>query len=180
LTPTRKGPLGVDELNVLLQRLVQKKLWDADVPVPRPGRRPELLRRDRVIQTRNNYDLGVMNGAIGFVTETGPKRGELKVRFDDQEVQYTAETVGELSLAYALTVHKFQGAETPCVVLVVHKAHSFMHHRNLFYTGVTRARQVVIVVGDQWGVRTCAEKQQVESRKTFLSVLDLPRRGEGR
>jgi len=180
LTPTRKGPLGVDELNVLLQRLVQKKLWDADVPVPRSGRRPELLRRDRVIQTRNNYELGVMNGAIGFVTETGPKRGELKVRFDDQEVQYTAETVGELSLAYALTVHRTQGSEFPCVVLVVHKAHSFMHHRNLFYTGVTRARQVVLVVGDQWGVRTCAEKQQVESRKTFLSVLDLPRRGEGR
>ncbi|HEX7840095.1 MAG TPA: AAA family ATPase [Kofleriaceae bacterium] len=180
LTPTRKGPLGVDELNVLLQRLVQKKLWGVDVPAPRPGRRPELLRRDRVIQTRNNYEFGVMNGAIGVVTETGDKRGELKVRFDDHEVQYTAETVGELSLAYALTVHKSQGSETPCVVLVVHKAHSFMHHRNLFYTGVTRARRAVIIVGDQWGIRTCAEKQQVESRKTFLSVLDLPRRDGGR
>ena len=120
-----------------------------------------------------------MNGAIGIVTETGDKRGELKVRFDDHEVQYTAETVGELSLAYALTVHKSQGSETPCVVLVVHKAYSFMHHRNLFYTGVTRARRAVIIVGDQWGIRTCAEKQQVESRKTFLSVLDLPRRGGG-
>jgi exodeoxyribonuclease V alpha subunit len=65
LTPTRKGPLGVDALNVELQRLVQKKLWGVDVPPPRPGRRPEFLRHDRVIQTRNNYDLGVMNGAIG-------------------------------------------------------------------------------------------------------------------
>lgn len=175
LTPTRKGPLGVEALNVELQRLVQKKLWNVDVVPPKPGRRPEFLLHDRVLQTRNNYDLGVMNGAIGVVTETGPKRGQLKVRFDDVEVQYTPETVGELSLAYALTIHKSQGSEFPCVVVVVHKAHSFMHHRNLFYTGVTRARKVAIVVGDLWGMKNCAEKEQVERRKTFLSVLDLPR-----
>jgi exodeoxyribonuclease V alpha subunit len=177
LTPTRKGPLGTDELNVELQRLVQNKLWGVTAPAPRPGRRPDLLRHDRVIQTRNNYELGVMNGAIGLVTETGDKRGELNVRFDDQEVEYTAENVGELSLAYALTIHKFQGSQIPCVVLVIHKAHSFQHHRNLFYTGVTRAQETVIVVGDQWGMRACAEKEQVERRKTFLSVFDLPRWG---
>ena len=177
LTPTRKGPLGVDALNVDLQRLVQRKLWGVEVALPRPGRRPEFLLHDRVIQTRNNYDLGVMNGAIGFVTEVGSKRGELKVRFDDREVEFTPENEGakDLSLAYALTVHKSQGSEFPCAVLVIHKAHSFMHHRNLFYTGVTRARQVAIVVGDQWGMSNCAEKEQVERRKTFLSVLDLPR-----
>jgi exodeoxyribonuclease V alpha subunit len=180
LTPTRKGPLGIDELNVLLQHLVHKKLWGIEVPPPRPGRRPELLPQDRVIQTRNNYELGIMNGAIGHVIEVGEKRGELKVRFDDHEVQYTAETAGELSLAYALTVHKFQGSQIPCVVLVIHKAHSFMHHRNLFYTGVTRAQNTVIVVGDQWGMRACAAKEQVERRKTFLSVLDLPRQDGGR
>jgi exodeoxyribonuclease V alpha subunit len=106
LTPTRKGPLGVDELNVLLQRLVQKKLWGVDVPPPRAGRRPDLLLHDRVIQTRNNYDLGVMNGAIGRVTEVSEKRGELTVRFDDHAVRYTPETIAELSLAYALTIHK--------------------------------------------------------------------------
>ena len=175
LTPTRKGPLGTDELNVLLQQLLQEKLWGVLVPPQRPGRRPELLKHDRVIQNRNNYELGVMNGAIGVVTEKGDKHGELKVRFDDVEVEYSAETVGELSLAYALTVHKYQGSQIPCVVLIVHKAHSFMHHRNLFYTGVTRAQQTVIIVGDQWGMRVCAEKERVERRKTFLSVLDLLR-----
>jgi exodeoxyribonuclease V alpha subunit len=180
LTPTRKGPLGVDELNILLQQLVQEKLWHVVVAPLRPGRRPDLLNRDRVIQNRNNYELGVMNGAIGVVTEKGDKHGELKVRFDDLEVEYSAETVGELSLAYALTVHKYQGSQIPCVVLLVHKAHSFMHHRNLFYTGVTRAQETAIVVGDQWGMRACAEKEQVERRKTFLSVLDLPRwKGSG-
>jgi exodeoxyribonuclease V alpha subunit len=177
LTPTRKGPLGVDALNVELQRLVQKKLWGVDVAPPRPGRRPEFLLHDRVIQNRNNYELEVMNGAIGIVTEVGAKRGELRVRFDDREVELTPENEGakDLSLAYALTIHKAQGSEFPCAVVVIHKAHAFMHHRNLFYTGVTRARQVAIVVGDLWGMRNCAEKEQVERRKTFLSVLDLPR-----
>lgn len=177
LTPTRKGPLGVDALNVELQRLVQKKLWGVDVAPPRAGRRPEFLLHDRVIQNRNNYELEVMNGAIGIVTEVGAKRGELRVRFDDREVELTPGNEGakDLSLAYALTIHKAQGSEFPCAVVVVHKAHAFMHHRNLFYTGVTRARQVAIVVGDLWGMRNCAEKEQVERRKTFLSVLDLPR-----
>jgi len=177
LTPTRRGPLGVEALNVQLQRLVQKKLWGVDVAAPRPGRRPEFLLHDRIIQMRNNYDLGVMNGAIGIVTSMGPRRGELRVRFDDREIEFTPENEGarDLALAYALTIHKAQGSEFPCAVLVIHKAHSFMHHRNLFYTGVTRARQVAIVVGDLWGMRNCAEKEQVERRKTFLSVLDLPR-----
>ena len=177
LTPTRKGPLGVDALNVELQRLVQKKLWGVEVAAPRPGRRPDFLLNDRVIQMRNNYELGVMNGAIGIVTAMGPKRGELRVRFDGMDVELNPENAGarDLSLAYALTTHKVQGSEFPCVVLVIHKAHSFMHHRNLFYTGVTRAREVAIVVGDLWGMRNCAEKEQVERRKTFLSVLELPR-----
>jgi exodeoxyribonuclease V alpha subunit len=179
LTPTKKGPLGTDELNVLLQRLLHRKLWGIEVPPPRPNRRPDLLLHDRVIQTRNNYDLGVMNGAIGCITDIGDKRESIRVQFDDQEVQYTREALGELSLAYALTVHKYQGSQIPCVVLVVHKAHSFQHHRNLFYTGVTRAQKTVIVVGDQWGIAACAKKEQVERRKTFLSVLDLPRRRGG-
>ena len=108
LTPTRKGPLGVDALNVELQRLVQKKLWGIDVVTPRPGRRPEFLVHDRVIQTRNNYDLGVMNGAIGVVTSVGPRRDELCVRFDDGEVTYASDTrhAQDLALAYALTIHK--------------------------------------------------------------------------
>lgn len=125
--------------------------------------------------SRKRREVDQSQGAAEVVTETGDKRGEVKVRFDDQEVQYSADTVGELSLAYALTIHKFQGSQIPCVVLVIHKAHSFQHHRNLFYTGVTRAQETVIVVGDQWGMRTCARKEQVERRKTFLSVLDLPR-----
>jgi exodeoxyribonuclease V alpha subunit len=175
LTPTHKGPLGAAELNVLLQRLLQKKLHGVVVPSAAPGRRPAFLLHDRVIQTRNNYDLDVMNGAIGVVTAVGPRRGDLTVRFEHREVVYTAKGTGtrDLALAYALTVHKVQGSEFPCAVVVVHKSHSFMHHRNLLYTAVTRARNTAVLVGDSWGLRNCAAKKQVDERRTFLSVVEL-------
>ena len=70
-----------------------------------------------------------------------------------------------------MTFHKCQGSEFPCAVVVVHKSHAFMHHRNLFYTGVTRARTSAIILGDRWGVRNCASRRQVDARKTFLSHL---------
>ncbi|MCE9635619.1 MAG: AAA family ATPase [Planctomycetes bacterium] len=176
LTPQKKGPLGVRDLNVLLQRLLQKKLWGVDAPEVPEGRRPELLVHDKVIQTRNNYELGVMNGAIGFVVEVGPQKGDLVVEFEGGLVQIRADRghAADLQLAYALTIHKAQGSEFPCAVVIVHKAHSFMHHRNLFYTAVTRAQETAVVIGDRWGLRNCAAKEQVERRKTFLSVLSFP------
>jgi exodeoxyribonuclease V alpha subunit len=176
LTPTRKGPLGVEALNIELQRLVQKKLWGIEVESPRPGRRPRLLLHDKIIQTRNNYDLNVMNGAVGTVVGVGPKLGELSLRFDEQAVHIEpgGSELQDISLAYALTIHKAQGSEFPCAIVVMHKSHSFMHHRNLFYTGVTRAQEVAVVIGDRWGLRNCAQRRHLERRKTFLSLLERP------
>ncbi len=176
LSPQRKGPIGVDALNLALQRVLQKKLFDVDVPPVPDGRRPALLVHDRVIQTRNNYNLDVMNGAVGIVTDVGPKPGQLTVRFDDKSVDYDfrRSASNDLELAFATSIHRSQGSEFPCAVVVAHKSHSYMHHRNLLYTAVTRARQVAILVGDAWGMRTCATKVQVQQRRTFLSVLDLP------
>jgi exodeoxyribonuclease V alpha subunit len=176
LTPTHKGPLGTAALNVELQRLLQCKLYGVEVPPPPPGRRPRFLRHDKVIQKRNNYSLGIMNGSIGQVVDADRKHGDLVVRFFDREareVELLAEEghLQDLHLAYALTIHSAQGSEFPCVVLVVHKSHSFQHHRNLFYTGVTRAQQVAIILGDQWGIRNCADKREVGRRRTFLSLL---------
>jgi exodeoxyribonuclease V alpha subunit len=175
LTPTRKGPLGVEELNAKLQHVVQDILWGVDVPPPRPGRRPRFLLHDKVIQTRNNYELGVMNGAVGQVTAI-ERDGAMEVVFDGQPVIITPDSgrLSDLSLAYALTIHKAQGSEFPCAILLVHKSHSFMHHRNLFYTGVTRAQEVAIVIGDRWGLRNCAQRRHLERRKTFLSLLERP------
>jgi exodeoxyribonuclease V alpha subunit len=171
LTPKRDGPLGVDELNRALQRLVQRKLWKVAVPEVSPGKRPPFLLSDKVIQTRNSYALGVMNGSVGTVTQVD--HGDLRVQFEDKVVVYKAaeKTQQHLELAYALTIHKFQGSEVKCAVVVMHKSHAFMHHRNLLYTAITRARQMVIVVGDHWGIRHCAQSEQVDKRRTFLSLL---------
>ncbi len=172
LTPTHKGPLGTKSLNEDLQRLIQKRLWNVSVPETQPGRRSPFLKHDKVIQTRNNYDLNVMNGSIGHVVDVLPN-GTLLIDFEGVavEIEKGSPNLQDIQLAYALTIHKTQGSEFPCAVVVVHKAHSFMHHRNLLYTGVTRARKTAIVLGDRWGIRNCAKKCQVDDRKTFLSIL---------
>jgi exodeoxyribonuclease V alpha subunit len=172
LTPTHKGPLGTVELNVELQRLLQKKLFGVIVPETEPGRRPRLYPGDKVIQTKNDYELGVMNGAMGIVTEATAK-GDLTVDFDGTPVDIKAgsDAAGNIQLAYVCSVHKVQGSEFPCAVVIAHKSHSFMHHRNLLYTAVTRAKRSVIILGDRWGIENCAAKRQVDRRNTFLSFL---------
>lgn len=172
LTPTHKGPLGTVELNIALQRLIQKKLFGVDAPDVEPGRRPEFLPGDKVIQTKNDYDFGVMNGAVGFVVENDPKLG-LSIDFEGHLVTIPKDSAKEynLQLAYATSIHKMQGSEFPCAIVVTHKSHAFMHHRNLLYTAVTRAQKSVILVGDHWGIENCAKKQQVDRRNTFLSFL---------
>jgi len=172
LTPTHKGPLGTHDLNCALQRLVQRRLWSVEAPPTTPGRRPKFLAHDKVIQTRNNYEIGVMNGAMGVVLHVG-RDGSLGVDFDGipVEIEAGSPNLQDIQLAYALTIHKAQGSEFPCAVVVVHKAHSFMHHRNLLYTGVTRARQTTVLIGDRWGISNCARKRKQDDRRTFLSLL---------
>lgn len=172
LTPTHRGPLGTIELNIELQRLLQKKLFDFDVPDVEHGHRPRLYPGDKVIQTRNDYELGVMNGAMGVVLAIDRKEG-LVVDFDGRPVEIGngTDAAGNIQLAYATSIHKVQGTEFPCAVVVAHKSHSFMHHRNLLYTAVTRAQESVILLGDRWGIENCASKRQVDRRNTFLSFL---------
>ena len=99
--------------------------------------------------------------------------GSLLVAFDGMPVGIESDSPNraDIELAYALTIHKAQGSEFPCAVVVVHKSHSFMHHRNLFYTGVTRAKEATVIVGDRWGIANCAKKRHLDKRKTFLSLL---------
>ena len=172
LTPTHKGPLGTLELNIRLQQLVQKKLWDVDVFPPQPGRRPDFLLHDKVMQTKNNYETEVMNGAVGTIVDV-TENGMISVAFEDTTVEISSDSsdLKNLQLAYALTIHKSQGSEFPCSIVIVHKSHSFMHHRNLLYTGITRASKSAIIVGDRWGIANCATKRQVDKRNTFLSIL---------
>ncbi len=175
LTPTHKGPLGTVELNIELQRLLQHKLFGVDVPTVEAGHRARPYPGDKVIQTKNDYELGVMNGAMGAVVDA-TQDGSLSIDFDGRrvEIKSGSDAFGNIQLAYATSIHKVQGSEFPCAVVIAHKSHSFMHHRNLLYTAVTRAKESVIIVGDRWGIDNCAAKRQVDRRNTFLSFLLHP------
>lgn len=179
LTPTHKGPLGTAELNVAMQQLLQKRLYGLNVPPVDPNRRPPLYAGDKVIQTKNDYELGVMNGAMGVVLEVRSD-GSLSIDFDGRPVEIDAgsDAIGNIHLAYATSIHKVQGSEFPCAVVIAHKSHSFMHHRNLLYTAVTRAKESVIILGDRWGIDNCANKRQVDRRNTYLSFLLEGDRGQ--
>ena len=141
LAPTRRGPLGTEALNALLQGEL-----NAEAPGIRRGDR-EFRVDDRVICTRNRYDVEIFNGDIGRVRSADPSG--LEIDFDGRRVSWARDDLGMLDLAYAITVHKSQGSEYAAVVLALHGSHGIMLRRNLFYTGLTRARSFLCVVGDQ-------------------------------
>ncbi len=183
VTPYRKGPLGTHCLNLEIQRLIQRVRYGRELPVPEAHHRPTFHPGDKVMQTRNNYTLDLMNGAIGIVDGTSLVADEhgtqrvLVIDFDGRPVNIPlgSEQERDLELAYVTTVHKSQGSEFPCVIAIIHSKHSYMLHRNLLYTAVTRARQTAILFGDRTGIRRAAQTVTVDTRRTWLSVWGTPR-----
>ncbi len=167
LTPMNRGPLGVAELNDALKAVLnpaQSALFGAD---PDRAARPLLAPGDRVIQTRNNYDLDVMNGEIGSIVARDGN-GDLLVDFEDRNVRYPVANLGELALAYAITVHKSQGCEFKAVVLALSMQHFVLLRRNLLYTALTRAKRLLVVVGTHRALKTAVEMGVVEQRASLL------------
>lgn len=167
LSPMHRGTVGVEHLNELLQ--------DALNPADPSGRTPELVRGsrrfrvgDRVIQLVNNYDRNVFNGDVGTVVEIRPEAQILRVRFPEGTVDYDFADYDELQLAYAISVHKAQGSEYPAVVLVMHSSQYMMLQRNLLYTGLTRARKLCILVGDQRAIARAVHNNKTTRRFTRL------------
>lgn len=150
LGPMRGGEIGIEELN----RSIQRKFNP-------PSDKPEFYRdnlnvfrvNDKVMQTYNNYDLNVMNGDVGKINEIYTSSGDyvLDIEYPDKDdvVSYSSlNEISELELSYCMTIHKSQGSEFPVVIIPIHKAHMHMLNRNLIYTGVTRAKQVVVFIGE--------------------------------
>ena len=125
---------------------------------------------DKVIQTRNNYDKEVFNGDIGHVLsiETDPMK--IEVRFDSRMVDYEPGELDELQLAYALTIHKSQGSEFPCVIIPLSTQHFVLLERSLLYTAITRAKKLVILVGDPKALSLAVRKQENRRRHTGLEA----------
>lgn len=164
LTPMNRASLGARQLNEILQKELN------------PGRgQPEVERfgwtyrvGDRVIQTENNYDRDVFNGDLGVVKTIDSVEQEMVVAFEGKSVSYDFGSLDELSLAYALTIHKSQGSEYPCVVIPLHTQHYVMLQRNLLYTGITRGKRLVVLVGTKRAVELAVKRQDTSRRFTAL------------
>lgn len=162
LSPMHRGTVGSANLNLELQ----KALNPGDAGVMRGGR---LFRiNDKVMQIKNNYDKEVYNGDIGRITAIDAESQELKVSIDDREVVYDYSDLDELVHAYAVSIHKSQGSEYPAVVIPILTQHYVLLQRNLLYTGVTRGKKLVVIVGSKKAVAIAVKNNKTEKRYTLL------------
>ena len=176
LTPTRKGPCGTVNLNRLLQEALNPKV---------PGKREILWGErvfrvgDRIMQTRNDYDVvwqkadgtvgtGMFNGDVGRIVEIDQSGEWLALDFDGRTAPYSTEMLSEIDLAYAQTVHKAQGSEYRCVVLATMPSAPSLMVRGVLYTALTRARKLLVMVGDDAAVRSMAANDKQQKRYSGL------------
>ena len=124
---------------------------------------------DKVMHLRNNYPKEVFNGEIGTVCRLDPARGTLWVEYDGRQVGYEPADLDELALAYAISVHKSQGSEYPVIILPLVTRHYVMLQRNLLYTALTRARQMVILIGSAKAVRVAVQTDAPARRRSLLA-----------
>ncbi len=163
LCPMRKGTLGVENLNKHLQDLLNPNAEQAI-------RRWQTYRvGDKVMQVRNNYAYDVYNGDIGRIADIDELNKIMMIRFPDKLVDYDMADLNELVLAYATTIHKAQGSEYPVVVMPLHTQHYIMLQRNLLYTGITRAKEKVVIVGSKQALEICIRNNQVMWRNSYLA-----------
>ena len=163
LTPMQRGECGAVHLNQVLQEAMNP----SRIFLRRGGTQYRL--KDKVMQIRNDYDKEVFNGDIGTITKVDMEERELTVLFDDREVVYDVTELEELSLAYAVTIHKAQGSEYPIVVMPFTMSHFVMLQRNLLYTGVTRAKKILVLVGEKKAVYYAIKNETTTGRNTCLA-----------
>jgi exodeoxyribonuclease V alpha subunit len=164
LTPMRKGILGVTSMNKELQALLNPR-----GPALTRGA-AQFRTGDRVMQMRNNYELAVWNGDIGFVAEVDEGSRTATVRFDERSVRYQWADLDQLSLSYACSIHKSQGSEFPAVVIVLHTQHYVLLRRTLLYTAVTRARKLAVIVGSRRALAMAVKNAGTTERFTRLAA----------
>ena len=163
LTPMHKGAVGAANLNARLQNALN--------PRAESLQRGERLFRlgDKVMQIRNNYEKDIYNGDIGRITFVDDKEKNLTVRFDERAVMYAWEELDEIVPAYAISIHKSQGSEYPAVVIPVMTQHYVLLQRNLIYTGVTRGKRLVVLVGEARALAMAVRNNRMQKRHTWLA-----------
>ncbi len=166
LSPMHRGTAGVQVLNEKLQARLNPLRYNQ--PEYRSGSR--LFRvGDRVLQLRNNYDKDVFNGDVGRIEQIDLEVGEIWVTFEGRRVSYELSDLDELTLAYAISVHKSQGSEYPVVVLPMLTQHYVMLQRNLLYTAITRAKKMVVIVGTRKAIAMAVKNDKIAARWSGLT-----------
>lgn len=162
LTPMQKGVVGATNLNLVLQEALN--------PEGEGLRRSGFIYRvgDKVMQIKNNYDKEIFNGDIGMITSVDMTERVLTVNFDSRQISYDATELDELVHAYATTIHKAQGSEYPIVVMPVLMTHFIMLQRNLIYTGITRAKKILVMVGTKKALSYAVRNVTVTARNSML------------
>ncbi len=162
LSPTHRGDAGTGKLNVLLKEALNPK------PAAVSYAGTSFSVGDKVMQTRNNYELDIFNGDMGRVRAVSSDLSEMSVDFDGRTVSVPKKDLCDFQTAYAVSVHKSQGSEFPAVVVPVLRQHYIMLRRNLFYTALTRGRKKVFIVGDPSAWNTALRNGGASERRTFL------------
>ncbi|HEY5576513.1 MAG TPA: AAA family ATPase, partial [Clostridiaceae bacterium] len=191
LSPMRKGILGIANLNIRLQEILNP-------PAPEKTEKEckEVVFRvgDKVMQTKNNYSLkwtrvsgvgdeegvGIFNGDMGYIDEIDEDENTITIVFDEErKVVYESMYIEEIDLAYAITIHKSQGSEFPVVVIPVFPGPPMLMNRNLLYTGITRAKQMVVLVGSQKSLSAMVNNNRSFERYSMLKwrIMDIVQHG---
>ena len=162
LAPMKRGIIGTENLNVQLQEALNPNTET----ITRFGR--NFKKGDKVMQIRNNYKKLVSNGDIGIILKINVVEQEMDVEIDGKIINYDFNELDELVLSYAASIHKYQGSECPCVIIPIHTTHFKLLHRNLLYTGVTRGKKLVILVGTKKAIFIAIKNDEVKKRHTGL------------
>ncbi len=158
-----RGVVGVSNLNTELQACLNPQGQE----IIRGGK--TFRQGDKVMQIRNNYDKEIFNGDIGVITGLDLEEQEIKVRFDDRQVVYEYSDLDELVLAYAVSIHKSQGSDYPAVIIPLLTQHYIMLQKNLIYTGITRGRKLVVIVGTKKALAFAVNNVGTHDRYTHLA-----------
>jgi exodeoxyribonuclease V alpha subunit len=165
LCPIHRGMIGTQELNAALQ----KELNNPEEKEKTQRANTIFAVGDKVMQLKNNYEKEVFNGDIGYIKRVKTVDKQLVVQMDNErEVEYEFSELNELELAYAVSVHKYQGSESPCIILPVHESQYMMLYRNLIYTAVTRGKKLVILVGSREALYTAVNNNNARDRYSGL------------
>jgi exodeoxyribonuclease V alpha subunit len=162
LCPMNKGSTGVHNLNHVLQ----KELNNAKDELVRGSKM--FKTGDKIMQTKNNYDKNIFNGDVGFIEKILGFDQKVYINYDGKIVMYDFTDLDEISLAYAMSIHKSQGSEYPCIIIPLLTQHYMMLQRNLLYTGITRGKKLVNIVGTKKALSIAVGNAKIQDRNSLL------------